>query len=60
MESKYLRISRYIEMDKIKDFIRQNKKIVFPAAILLVIFVAAGIYFISQSNAGKNKNVAGQ
>ena len=47
-------------MDKIKDFIRQNKKIVFPAAILLVIFVAAGIYFISQSNAGKNKNVAGQ
>lgn len=60
MESKYLRISRYIETDKIKDFIRQNKKIVFPVAILLVIFVAAGIYFISQSDADKNENVAGQ
>ena len=32
-------------MQKIKDFIRNNSKIVIPVVILLVILLAAGIYF---------------
>ena len=47
-------------MDKIKAFYDKNKKIVIPVAIVLVLLIAVGIYFISQPNSDTNKKVETQ
>lgn len=41
-------------MEKIKAFYDKNKKIVIPVAIILVLLIAVGIYFISQPNGTAN------
>ncbi len=47
-------------MDKIKKFYDKYKKIAIPVAIILVLLIAVGIYFISQPNADTNKRVESQ
>ena len=47
-------------MDKIKAFYDKNKKIVIPVAIVLVLLIAVGIYFVSQPNSDTNKKAETQ
>ena len=47
-------------MDKVKDFIKDNKKIIIPVAIVLILLIAVGIYFVSQPNTDTNKKTENQ
>lgn len=47
-------------MDKVKDFIKDNKKIIIPVAIVLILLIAVGIYFVSQPNTDTNKKAENQ
>lgn len=47
-------------MDKVKDFIKDNKKIIIPIAIVLILLIAVGIYFVSQPNTDTNKKTENQ
>ena len=47
-------------MEKVKEFIKRNIKIVIPAAILLVLILASVIYFISQPKTQNDNNTDNQ
>lgn len=47
-------------MEKVKDFIKNNKKIVIPLAILVVILVVAGIYFATAGTNDKKEPASSQ
>ncbi len=47
-------------MGKIKEFYDKNKKIVIPAAIILVLLIAVGVYFISQPHDNTDKKAESQ
>ena len=42
-------------MEKVKNFIKNNKKIVIPVAVLLVLLLVVGIYFTSQPSVESDK-----
>lgn len=47
-------------MEKIKEFYSKNKKIVIPVAIILVLLIAVGVFFLSQPNDHTNKKAEHQ
>lgn len=47
-------------MEKIKEFFTQNKKIIIPATIILVLLIAICIYFVSQPSDNANKKAENQ
>lgn len=44
-------------MDKLKEYIKKNKKIVIPVIMVIILLIAAGIYLISESTSDSDKKI---
>ncbi len=50
-------IGKAFKMDKIKGFIKRNKKIIIPVITMIMLLIVSGIYLISQGNSDSDKKI---